>query len=89
MWQSVIRDVGQMPQVRVDRPLRVPEPERRVAPAQHHVRIVERLDRPDVGPVAPIEIGHDLVLAERVRDQLAAEIDARLRGAACPRARAA
>ena len=43
--------------VRVDRPVRIIEVERRVPPHQIHVRLVERPDAADVSPVAVKEVG--------------------------------
>ena len=63
--------------VGVDRPARVEEVERRPAPRQLDVGLVERLDGADVGPVAAEDVGVDDVGRNRLRDDLLAEVDAR------------
>ena len=64
--------------MRVDGTRRVPETERRGHAAEHDVRVVKRFDRADVGPVAAVHVRLDLVLVQRVRNQLATEVDPRL-----------
>ena len=64
--------------MRVDRPARVEEVERRAAPRQLDVRVVERVDRADVGPVAAEDVRAARGASERRRDDLLAEVDARL-----------
>ena len=54
--------------MRVDRPARMEEVERRAAPRQLDVGVVERLDRADVGPVAAEEVRVDAMGAERRRE---------------------
>ena len=60
--------------MRVDGPVRIVELERRAAARQHDVRVVERVDRADVGPVAAEQVRVHAILAERRRNDLAAEV---------------
>ena len=60
---------------REDRPRRVIEAELGARLGQADVGVEERAQRPDVGPVAVERVGAHLPAAERLRDDLVAEVD--------------
>src|SRR5947209_11031536 len=64
----------QKSRMRVHRPPRIVEGEGRAGERQLNVRVVERVDRPDVGPVSAEHVRVDVVRAERGGNHLAAEI---------------
>jgi hypothetical protein len=60
--------------MRIHRPPRVVEGERRVGAGEHDVGVVKRANRSDVGPVAAKDVRMHAIAAEGVGDDLLAEI---------------